>query len=64
MNLGFQLGWDVPATGKITLPADGCFCSCKEVTVKDDAITENDETVTCCNNRYTNYNTNSKQEQE
>ncbi|RWS49241.1 hypothetical protein CKA56_09250 [Arcobacter venerupis] len=36
---------DVPATGKVTLPADGSSVLVK-VTVKDDAITENDETVT------------------
>ncbi|WP_153802289.1 hypothetical protein, partial [Arcobacter venerupis] len=35
----------VPATGKVTLPADGASVLVK-VTVKDDAITENDETVT------------------
>ena len=36
---------NVPATGKITLPADGSSSSCKSNS-KDDAITENDETVT------------------
>ncbi|RXI24811.1 hypothetical protein, partial [Arcobacter ellisii] len=36
---------NVPATGKVTLQADGSSVLEKE-TVKDDAITENDETVT------------------
>ncbi|MGE4463202.1 MAG: hypothetical protein AB7D49_12275, partial [Arcobacter sp.] len=36
---------DVPATGKVTLPADGSSVLVK-VTVKDDATTEPDETVT------------------